>query len=348
MSGKIRAAVLHGVDDMRMEEIDRPSPKPNEALVKMKSVGVCGSDVHFLRHGRIGSYVVEQPLILGHECSGEVVETGSEVTNVKAGDPVVFEPEIACHNCWYCKDGIYNLCRDVSFMGTTPFNGAFVEYVAWPSNYLFKMVEPMTFQEGALVEPFAVGLYAAREAGFYPSASSVIYGAGPIGLVTLEAVKALGGGRTIVIDLMPNRLEMAQKMGATHVIDLSRENVVERVHDLTNGEGANFVFETAGSAKAFHQTVEVARVGGHVAFVGIPQEVDIPMLMLDSIIKELSFSTVFRYRNIFEEAIALIAHKRVDVTPVMTHQFSFDQTLEAFDVAEKQKDKAIKVMVNFD
>jgi L-iditol 2-dehydrogenase len=347
MREKMKAFILHGPGDMRLEEIEVPSPKADEALVRVKSIGVCGSDVHYYRHGRIGPFIVKGPIILGHECSGEVVTVGSAVKSLEVGARVVFEPGIPCQKCWYCRNGRYTKCPTIKFMATPPDDGAMAEYVAWPADYLFEMPNDMSFQEGALVEPFAVGLYAVRRSGLYPAASVVILGSGPIGLATLQAVKARGAGPVILVDVMPNRMDLAKTMGATHVIDAGHENVVERVRDLTNGEGAHFVFEAAGTAKTFQQTVELARDAGFVVLIGLAQELQIPMPMVEALIKEINFVTSFRYNNIFEEAITLMSNKRVNVKPMITHEFPFEKTLEAFDVTENAKDKAVKVMINF-
>jgi len=346
MEEKIKAFVLYSPVDMRPQSLNMPKPNSDEALVKIKSVGVCGSDVHYYRNGRIGSFIVKDPLILGHECSGEVVSVGNAVSNVKAGDRVVIEPGVPCRKCWYCKNGRYNKCPDIKFMATPPYDGGLVEYVAWPADFLIKMPDTMSFQNGALVEPFAVGLFATKRSGLYPSSSVAILGAGPIGLSTLEAVKAMGASDIICIDTMANRLSVAKKMGATHVIDAKEEDVVEQVKKFTNGEGAHFVFETAGAAKTVQQTVELAREGGTVTLIGLPPEAEIKMPIVEAVIKELKFVTSFRYCNVFEEAVSLINHGRVNLEPLLTHEFSFDQTLEAFAVSEHEKDKAIKVMIN--
>lgn len=346
MEKKIKAFILHSPGDMRLEEIAMPQLSPDDALVKVKSVGVCGSDVHYYRNGRIGSFIVKDPLILGHECSGEVVSVGPDVKNVKPGDRVVMEPGIPCRKCWYCKNGRYNMCPDIVFMATPPHHGSMVEYMAWPADFLFKMPDSMSFQEGALVEPFAVGLFSTRRSGLYPSASVAILGAGPIGLSALEAVKAMGAGQVISIDVIPNRLELARQMGATHVINAKEKNAGQAVKELTNGEGAHFVFETAGSDMTIQQTVEIARDGGTVVLLGLPPQLEIKMPIVESVIREVNFVTSFRYCNIFEEAITLMAHGKVNLKPLLTHEFAFKDTLEAFDVSEHQKDSAVKVMIN--
>ena len=346
MAEKIRAFVLHKVDDLRMDRVEMPTLKSDQALVKIKAVGICGSDIHYYRHGRIGPFILRKPMILGHECAGEVVKVGSEVTNVKAGDRVVIEPGVPCRKCWYCRHGRYNKCAQVVFMATPPYDGSLVEYIAHPSDYLFKMPDSMSFQEGSLVEPLSVGIHAVRRSGLYPAASVAVLGAGPIGLVTLEMVKAVGAGPVIMVDVVPNRLSLAKKMGATHVINAREENVVEKIRALTGGEGVHFVFETAGASATVRQTVQVAREGGTVVLIGLTPELEIPMPMVDFIAKEVNLVSIFRYCNVFEEAVTLIAHNRINVKPMVTHQFPFDRTVEAFEVAEKEKDKAMKVVVN--
>jgi len=258
---KIRAFVLHNANDLRMDRVEMPTLKPDQALVKVKAVGICGSDIHFYRDGRLGPFILRKPLILGHECAGEVVQVGSEVTSVKAGDRVAIEPGVPCRKCWYCRNGRYNKCAQEKFMATPPDDGSLVEYIAHPSDYLFKMPDSMSFQEGSLAEPLSVGIHAVRRSGLYPAASVAILGAGPIGLVTLEMVKAVGAGPVIMVDVVPSRLSLAKKMGATHVINAKEENVVEKIRALTGGEGVHFVFETAGASATVRQTVEVAREG---------------------------------------------------------------------------------------
>ena len=346
MSKMIKAFKLHGPGDLRLEEVEKPKPDENEALVRIKSVGVCGSDVHYYRLGRIGPFVVEKPMILGHECSGEVVEVGRQVPHLQAGDRVVIEPGIPCRKCWYCRNGRYNKCPSIKFMATPPYDGALVEYVAWPADYLFKMPDSMSYQQGALVEPFAVGLFAAQRSGIYPGANVTILGAGPIGLATLESVKALGASQIIIADVIASRLALAKQMGASQVINPKEENLPKRVKELTNGEGTHFVFETAGTAQTVRQTVDVVRDGGFVVFIGLPSEAEIPMPMVDAVIREINFITLFRYSNIFEEAISLISNNRVNINPLITHKFPFSKAVEAINFAETAKDRAIKVIIN--
>jgi len=343
---KMKGLVLFGPRDLRFQKYDIPVPKPDEALVRIKSVGICGSDIHIYQDGRIGPYIIKEPLILGHECSGEIIEVGSNVRNLRVGDKVIFEPGYPCGKCWYCRHGKYNNCKNVTFMATPPYNGSMVEFMTWPANYLYKMPKDMSFQEGALIEPFCVGLQSARRADFNFGANLVILGSGPIGLMILEAVKTLGAGEIIVVDVIPNRLEMAKKMGADYVINAKENDVEKKVKELTSGEGVNFVFEAAGTAKTFNQSVYLARQGGKVILTGIIQENNIPMPMGTIIFRDIDIIPIFRYYNVFEEAINLVAHKRANILPIKTHEYPFEKALEAFETAEKNKEEALKVIIN--
>lgn len=345
---KIKAAVLHGIDDVRVEEVDFPQMKEGEVLIKMKSVGVCGSDVHYYKHGKIGPYVVEKPMILGHECAGEIVEVAKDVKGFKPGDRVAIEPGYTCRRCVYCKTGRYNLCPDVTFMATPPVDGAFVEYVSWPADFVFHLPDNMTFAHGALMEPLAVGMHAVRRSRLKPGEPIVILGAGTIGLVTILSAKAAGAGEIIVADLEDVRLEMAKKLGATKTINASKEKTVEVVKDLTQGLGTDVVFETAGSVPTTQQTIELVKRGGRIVWVGLAGEDVFPIPVIDAIDKELDIMGIFRYANVYPYAIQLVSTGRMNVDPLVTHHFNLDDVKEALEVAHERRDGAVKVMVDIE
>ncbi|RLE14520.1 NAD(P)-dependent alcohol dehydrogenase, partial [Candidatus Aerophobetes bacterium] len=211
---KITAMYLEKPGKIISRKIDMPEIKKDEVLVKIKAVGVCGSDVHYYDKGKIGSFIVKRPLILGHECSGEIVEVGEEVKNLQIGDKVALEPGIPCRRCIYCKTGRYNLCPEIRFMATPPVNGAFVEYVAHPADFVFKLPENVSYEEATLFEPLAVGLYSVVRAKVGFGGKILILGAGPIGLSTLQAAINIGGGRITVADIYDFRLEKAKELGA--------------------------------------------------------------------------------------------------------------------------------------
>jgi L-iditol 2-dehydrogenase len=346
MEKEMKVWSLHGVNDLRLETRDVPVLKHGEALIRIKSVGICGSDVHYFSHGRIGPFVVNAPMVLGHECCGEIVKAGPGVNRLKAGDHVVIEPGTSCGKCWYCKNGRYNLCPEIKFMATPPYDGCLAEYVSWPEEYLFKMPQAMSFELGALVEPFCCSVAAIRRSEFCPSASSLILGTGPIGLMVLEMLKASGAGDITVVDILKSRLVLAKQMGATNVIDATKQDVAKKVMELTSNEGAHFVFETAGTPTTYAQAPLFARNGGTVVCIGLLLEDGIPMPMSSLVINEIKLVPVFRYSNVFKEAITILQNDRVNLAPVITHRFEFEKAAEAFDFAVSQKEESVKIVIN--
>ncbi len=207
--------VLYGVRDLRMERRPIPVAGPGQVLVRIGRIGVCGSDVHYYTNGRIGDYVVREPMILGHESAGVVAAVGEGVTDFAVGQRVTLEPGYTCGKCFFCKSGHYNLCPDVVFMATPPIDGAFCEYVAWPADYCFHLPDEMSLDEGALMEPLSVGLWAAERGNVRPGDAVAVFGSGPIGLVTIQAARAAGATTIIAVDVEDFRLQHALRLGAT-------------------------------------------------------------------------------------------------------------------------------------
>jgi L-iditol 2-dehydrogenase len=327
----MRAAFLMKTREVAFKEIPIPEPEDDEALVKIQSVGICGSDIHYYMHGRIGSFVIEKPLILGHESAGEVVHVGKKVRNVRVGDRVAMEPGIPCRRCFYCRTGNYNLCKDVVFFATPPVNGTFCEYVTHPTDYLFPLPENMSYDEGAMIEPLSVGLYACKLANLRPGDSVTVLGAGPIGLVTLQAAKAMGASRIIVSDIYPKRLDFAMKLGAHHALNAKEVEVVQAVLDLTGGFGTDVVFEAAGSEQTTRASVKIVRNGGSIVWTGMAAKGDFVIPVSEAIAKEVRISGQFRYANTYPMAIQLVSQGRIDVKSMITKIFSFDEIAQALE-----------------
>ena len=345
MGEKMKAAVLHAVGDLRIEEVDKPAmTAPDQALVRIRAVGVCGSDVHFYERGRIGPYVVKEPVVLGHESAGEVVEVGKAVKHLRPGDKVAIEPGVPDRTCWYCKSGRYNLCAEVPFMGTPPWNGAFCEYVAWPADFCFKLPQGLSFEEGAMTEPLAVAMQGTKRGEVGVGQSVAVLGCGPIGLVTLQAAKARGATQIIATDVQQPRLELAAKLGATDTINARDGDAVERVRELSGG-GVDVALETAGTVATVQQACAMVRMGGVVTLIGMPGELEFTMPVLDIICREYDLRGVFRYCNCYPPALALLGAGRVDVKSLITHRFPLEQAKAAIDFAKDRKEVAVKVMV---
>lgn len=341
----MRAAVLYKALDMRVEELPEPRPATGEALVRVKSVGICGSDFHYWKNGRVGSYVVEAPLILGHELSGVVEELGPGPSSFAPGDRVVVEPGVPCRRCAYCKQGRYNLCGEMRFMATPPVNGAFAEYVAVPQDFLHRLPERMTFEEGAMVEPLAVGIHAAKRAPITLGATVAVMGAGPIGLLAGEAARASGAGEVYVVDIDPWRLEKAKGAGASRVLNPLEEDVVEALRDLTGGEGVDVAIEASGSAVAMAQALEAVKRGGSVVLIGLYAERTVPAPLLGVIERELDIKGVFRYANVFPAAVQAINSGRVNVGRLITHRLPLEEVERGFRLIDAKRENVLKILV---
>lgn len=338
----MRAVFLRGAGDMFVDEMPMPQVGEWDVLVKMKSVGVCGSDIHYYEHGRIADFVVEEPLIIGHECAGEVVEVGEEVTDLAPGDRVALEPGIPCRRCDYCWSDRYNLCRDLFFMGTPPDHGAFREYVAWPEDFCYRLPEGVSTEVGATIEPLAVGLQGIQQVGVRAAESVVVLGAGPIGLVTAAACAAYGATEITAVDLIEGRLEFARTMGATDTVNAGQQQVTEVLRD-----SADVVMDCVGSPQTTAESVAVARAGGRVCWIGMAGDrAELPLV--DAQAKELRFFTVWRYAGVFQTAVKLLGSGRIDTEPMITDRFEFPDVEGALEFASENKKSALKTMVNFE
>jgi len=342
---KMKAALLYKALDMRFEEVDAPEIKPDEALVGVKCVGICGSDVHYYIHGRIASFVVEKPLILGHECAGEILEVGDEVHDLKVGQRVVIEPGFTCGKCYYCREGRYNLCREVQFYATPPVHGAFAEFVSAPVENVYPLPNNMTYEEGAMIEPLAVGMMAAKRGSVTVDDTVAILGAGPIGQMILQAVKARGCLETYMTDIVDYRLEFAEKFGATNVINSTREDAVKRILELTDNEGVDIAIEAAGAVSAIKQAFDIVRPGGRSVLVGLYPFVEFQVPLANAITKELDIYGVWRYANVFPTAIRCVSSGRINIKPLITHKFPFDRIMEAFETHIKKIENPMKIEI---
>ncbi|HEY5586738.1 MAG TPA: NAD(P)-dependent alcohol dehydrogenase [Ruminiclostridium sp.] len=342
---KNRAAYMTGINKMEIRDIEIPKLKVKDVLVKVEYVGICGSDVHYLEHGKIGDFVVEGDFILGHECAGTIVEIGTGVENLKVGDRVALEPGVTCGQCEFCKTGRYNLCRSVVFLATPPYHGCLMNYIAFPENMAFKLPDEISTKEGALVEPLAVGIHAANQGNVKLGDSVVILGAGTIGLVTLLACKANGATDITVVDVIPKRLEFAKKLGATTVINAKDCDVLAEIDRLTNKKGVDVVIETAGSARTISQTPYLVKNGGCIVLVGLAPQDIIEYNFAKIMAKEAQIKSVFRYRNIYPQAINAISKGIIDITGIITHEFDFDDVAKAFDYAINNKQDVVKAVI---
>ena len=342
-----RGAFMRGLDHMIIKEIPTPTAGAGKVVVSLEYVGICGSDVHYFHSGRIGDYIVDldSDYMLGHECAGTVVEVGEGVTNLKVGDKVAIEPGYTCGECEFCKAGLYNLCPDVIFLATPPVQGCNMEYIEYPADWCFKLPDNMTTKEGALIEPLSVGFHAANQADVQVGDTVVILGSGCIGLVTLLSSKAHGAGKIIVADLVDARLQKALELGADYVINSKEVDALAEISRLTDGKGADKVFETAGSPVTIAQTAFAVKRGGTICLVGLSSQSEITYNFSQIMDKEAKIVSVFRYRNIYPKAIAAVAKGAIDVKKIVTHEFDLDHIQEAYDETVNNKTDLVKAVI---
>lgn len=342
----MKAAILRGIKNIQIEDIEKPGIQPDEALVKVKAVGVCGSDVHYYLHGRIGNQIVKGPHILGHEVSGEVIEVGKNVKNIIPGMRVAVEPGIPCGQCEHCKAGRYNICPDVVFLGTPPVNGAYREYLSYPANFLHPMPDSMSFAEGALVETMVIGMYAVELSDLIIGEDIAILGCGPVGVVTLKAAKATGAGRIFITDLIDERLEFARKYDNVVVINAKKENPVEKIKELTKGRGVDVVFEAAGALDTFRQSVEAVRIGGRVIWIGIPSDDYVSIEGHIPRKKEVVLKFVRRFKHNYPRCINAVQSGNIVLKDMVTHEFKLQDVAKAFKLVENYRDGIMKAIIN--
>lgn len=341
----MKVAVMTDIGKIGYERRPVPEPQDDEVLVKLEYVGICGSDLHYYESGAIGGYVVKPPFVLGHEPGGIVVKTGKNVRGLKAGDKVALEPGKTCGHCEFCRQGKYNLCPDVVFFATPPVDGVFAEYVAHKADLCFKLPENVSTMEGALIEPLAVGFHAAMQGGARFGQRALVFGAGCIGLVSLLALKARGVSEVYVVDVVASRLQKAEQLGASAVVNGAEEDVAARLAELTGGEGIDLAIETSGSETAANQAIEAAKKGSVIVFVGYGRTGRTTLSMSLALDKELTFKTVFRYRHIYPLAIRAVAEGRVNLKGVVSHVFGFDELQRAMDLSVSDKERIVKAVV---
>lgn len=349
MQGKMKVAVMTGIN--RVEFTERPIPRPanEEVLVKLEYVGVCGSDLHYFENGRIGDFIVKPPFVLGHEAAGVIVEAGSAVNGLKVGDRVALEPGKTCGTCEFCRTGRYNLCSDVVFFATPPVDGVFQEYVNHPASLCFKLPEHMSTMEGALIEPLAVGFHAAVTGGAKMGQNALVTGSGCIGLVSLLALKALGVSNVYVSDVVDKRLEKARSLGADGVINSAGKDVCAAVRELNQTlagtDGLDLVIETSGSEIAAKDGIGALKKGGTLVFVGYSKSGMMNLPVGQALDKELTMKTIFRYRHIYPLAIGAVARGLANVKNIVTNVYDFADIQRALDESIHNKAEIVKSVV---
>ncbi len=352
MGRKMKAVQIYGPDAFEVTTIDRPVPKNNEVLVAIKSIAICGSDPKiFSGKSLCNGWPPYFPFVAGHEWAGIIEETGSEVIGFKTGDRVSGEAHCGCGTCEMCMRGYYNLCLNYRVKGSGHHHyghyspGCYAEYQVYDPRSLTILPDSVSFDEGALVDTAGTALNAIQLCGIRPGGFTVLIGPGPMGIMAMQIAKAMGS-RTIVIGRR-ERLEVAHKMGADHVVDYEKvPDPVAEVMAITRNIGADQVIESAGSPDAFKQAVLMARKGGQVAFISIPATDDFQIPVKTLVMKQITLHGVRANPNCSRIVVDMIAQGSLNVKELITHTFEIDDIHEAFDTFVNRRDGAVKVVVH--
>ncbi|KAK9351155.1 chaperonin 10-like protein [Lipomyces doorenjongii] len=348
LTGENPSFVLQKVNEVSFEE--RPIPalsSTKDVRIEIKQTGICGSDVHYYTHGAIGSFIVKSPMVLGHESAGIVAEVGSGVTSLKVGDRVALEPGIPCRYCDHCKGGQYNLCADMKFAATPPYDGTLCRYYVLPEDFCVKLPDTVSLEEGALVEPLSVAVHVSKLAKITPGSSVIVFGAGPVGLLCCAVAKAFGATTVTAVDLVQTRLDLAKEVAATHCFiptkgDSAAESAA-KIKELLGGKEPQFAIDASGAAASVNTAIHVLGQGGTYVQAGMgAPEITFPIT--EFTVKELTAHGSFRYGpGDYQLAVELVASGMVDVKKLITHRVKFEEAEEAFKLVVKGQ--GVKILI---
>lgn len=339
------ALVLEEKNRIQIRDIDLDQKLgANDVRIAIDTVGVCGSDVHYYTHGKIGPFVVTEPMVLGHEAAGRVIEIGADVPNLAVGDRVCMEPGVPDPSSRASKLGLYNVDPAVTFWATPPIHGCLTPEVVHPAAFTYKLPDNVTMAEGAMVEPFAIGMQSAAKAAIKPGDIALVIGAGPIGIVTALAALAGGCAKVFISDLVDEKLNIAGQYDGIEPINAAKQDVASLIADETANWGVDIVLECSGAGPAYKTALAAIRPGGCLVFVGMPVD-PVPFDIVSAQAKEIRMETVFRYANIYDRAINLIASGKVDLKPLISETFDFDNSVEAFDRAVEARPTDVKIQI---
>ncbi|MGI5172719.1 NAD(P)-dependent alcohol dehydrogenase [Treponema sp. OMZ 840] len=341
----MKALVLESIKKLRLREFSiKESMGPYDVRIKVKACGICGSDVHYYTEGAIGDFVVKEPMILGHEAAGVVVEKGDNVTNVEIGDLVCMEPGIPDMHASEVLEGNYHLDPDIKFWATPPIHGCLRETVVHPARFCFKLPKGMSAAEGAMMEPLATGLEAAKKACIEPGDVALVVGCGTIGIMVALAALAGGCAKVFISDVKQEKLNIAAKYANIVPINAEQTDLIKFIMKETKGRGCDRVFEASGNPCVYPEFFKATKRGGKVVLVGMMNGVvkmNVPWIQ----VRGLSIETLFRYTNEFERAVALVNAGKIDIKPLISKTFSFEEAIQAYEFAAAGHPEIVKVMI---
>jgi D-xylulose reductase len=325
--------------DMSFEE----TLGPDDVRIKMHTIGICGSDVHYYTHGKIGNFIVKEPMVLGHEASGTVIEVGENVKSLKAGDRICMEPGVPDLRSRATMEGMYNLDPDVVFWATPPIHGCLRETVVHPAMFCFKLPDNVSYAEGSLIEPLAVGLQAVKKASVKPGDIALVTGCGTIGILAGLAALAGGCSKVIITDLIQPKLDLASSYGMVPV-NIKEQDLMDVVNKETDNWGVDIIFEASGNETAIAGIFQPLCPGGKVVFIGMPVN-PVPVDIVAAQAKEARLESVFRYANVYPRALSLLGSGKIDVKPLITDRYKFDDAIKAFDYAVNPQPSSVKIVI---
>lgn len=321
-----------------------PDPAPGEVLVKLRAVGICGSDMHWYLDGGIGTYAAVYPQILGHEPAGQIVEIGKGVAGFSPGQKVIIEPAITCGHCEFCRSGRHNNCVSSIFMGTPQRPGLFREYAVVPARNTVAIPPEMSFTQATVIEPLAVILHVLELTEIQLGDTVAVMGAGPIGLLTAAIARIAGAKLIFIADKVAHRLRIAEEMGVDCVVNIASESLVEAVMDRTHSRGVDLVFDAAAAPESINTGIQIARPGGRVVLIGIPSRSDFGIDLHSAMAKELGIQTVKRSNHNAHGAIELMESRRIPES-LVSHRYPLEQTPAAFETLAAYADGVSKVVI---
>jgi len=327
------------------KECAMPSVGADEVLVKVEYCGICGSDAHLYQTGKQVELILDKPMVLGHEASGTVVQTGVRVRRLQVGDKVAIEPGNACGVCEYCKTGRYNLCPEMIFPSSPPYDGLLMRYVSVREDKAFKIPDSLSMKEATLMEPLACAFNATRNGSVGIGKTVAITGAGCIGLSVLLASLARGAREVFICDTIESRLLAATQMGAVLAVNVTKDDFVQKVLDATEGKGADVVIDCSGAQASIRSAIDLVGTGGRIVMMGIPKQDEVPFNFKRLIWKEATITSSFRYRNCYEELMKAVKGNSICLDGMITHEYPFDKTAEAFDFVITHAPEVIKAVI---
>ncbi|XP_076109945.1 sorbitol dehydrogenase-like [Mytilus galloprovincialis] len=347
MAVKNLAAVLHGPLDIRLEDREIPKLGFNDVLLRIGSVGICGSDIKYWKYGKCGIFNLEKPMVMGHEASGTVVQIGPGVKHLKVGDRAAIEPGVPCRTCRLCKSGKYNLCKDIFFCATPPDDGSICRFYKHAADFCFRLPDNVSLEEGALLEPLSVAVYACQRGDVTLGSSVLICGAGPVGILTLLVAKQMGASCVVITDIDEERLNFARLKGADHAIKVNTTDSKEFADFVIDKVGfqPDATIECSGTDFSFSMGIHATYPGGSVVMVGRCQgNTSIPYNVAAT--KQVDIKGLFRYVNCYPTALEMVESGRIDLKDFVTHRFDMTETVKAFETVDDKAMKAIKVIIN--